>query len=159
MTHESEGVHRHSMVRGWRGSLKPVSRANSQSRSDNDGIPPTPDPGGIPTGENHDLEYVSIAHTRFYIQALGLFEEYDLLLTPQMPLTAWRVDDSSAHNESNPTPTIFDRLPFTFPPIPPGSLPPQYPAASPPTSCQSPSRSWAGIKPTPLSSNRQPHLK
>ena len=32
-----------------------------------------------------------------------------------MPLTAWDVDDWPAQNECNPTPSIFDRLPFTFP--------------------------------------------
>ena len=87
---------------------------------DNDGIPPTPDSGGIPTRENHDLEYVSIARTRFYIQALGFFEEYDLLLTPQMPLTAWGVSDWPAQNECNPTLSILDRLTFTFPFYPTG---------------------------------------
>ncbi len=87
---------------------------------DNDGIPPTPDSGGIPTRENHDLENVSSARTRFYIQALGFFEEYDLLLTPQKPLAARGVDDWPAQNECNPTPSIFDRLPFTFPFYPAG---------------------------------------
>ncbi len=108
------------MVRGWRGSLKPVSRANSQSRSDNDGIPPTPDSLGIPIRENHDSEYVCIARARFYIQALGFLEDYDLLLTPQLPLKAWGVDDSSAQNEGNPTPSNIDRLPFTYPFYPTG---------------------------------------
>jgi len=92
---------------------------------DNDGIPPTPDSGGTPTRENHVLEYVSIARTRFYIQALGFFEEYNLLLTSQMPLTARGVDDWPAQNECNPTLSIFDRLPFTFPFYPTGQ-----PAAS-----------------------------
>ena len=72
-------------------------------------------------------EHVSIARTRFYIQALGFFEEYDLLLTPQMPLAARGVDDWPAQNECNPTPSIFDRLPFTFPFYPAGQ-----PAASVP---------------------------
>ena len=55
---------------------------------DSNGIPPAPEAGGIPTRQNHDLEHVIIARTRFYIQAFEFFEEYDLLLTPQMPLTA-----------------------------------------------------------------------
>ena len=84
------------------------------------GFPPTPDSGGIPTRENHDLENVSIARTRFYIQALGFFEEYDLLLTPQMPLAARCVDDWPAQNECNPTPSNSDSLPFTFPFYPTG---------------------------------------
>ena len=50
-----------------------------------------------------------------YIQAPEFFEEYDLLLTPQKHLTAWRVDDWPAQNEGKPAPTVFDRLPFTYP--------------------------------------------
>ena len=64
-------------------------------------------------------EYVSIARTRFYIR-LWVLEEYDLLFTPQKPLAARGVDDWPAQNECNPTPSIFDRLPFTFPFYPAG---------------------------------------
>lgn len=66
------------------------------------------------------MEYVSIARTRFYLQALAFFEEYDLLLTPQLPLPALSVDDWPAQNECNPTLSFFDRLPFTFPFYPTG---------------------------------------
>ena len=79
------------------------------------GFPPAPESSGRPTRENHDLEYVVIACTRFYIQALEFCEEYNLLLTPQMPLTAWSADDRPVQNQGKPTPSIFDRLPFTFP--------------------------------------------
>lgn len=84
------------------------------------GFPLTPDSGEIPTRENHDLDYVSIARNRFHIQALGFFEEYDLIWTPQMPLTAWGVSDWPAQNECNPTLSILDRLPLTFPFYPTG---------------------------------------
>ena len=65
------------------------------------------------TGEEHGRAEVS--RTVFYNQSREFFEDYDLLLTPQMPLTAWRVDDWPAEIDGTPTPSIFDRLPFTYP--------------------------------------------
>ena len=65
------------------------------------------------SGEEHGR--AEISRTVFYQQAREFFEEYDLLLTPQMPLTAWGVDDWPASIDGRPTPSIFDRLPFTFP--------------------------------------------
>ena len=65
------------------------------------------------SGEEHGR--AEISRTVFYHQAREFFEEYDLLLTPQMPLTAWGVDDWPASIDGRPTPSIFDRLPFTFP--------------------------------------------
>ena len=65
------------------------------------------------SGEEHGL--AALARTEFYNQAREFFQDYDLLLTPQMPLTAWRVDDWPASIDGKPTPSIFDRLPFTFP--------------------------------------------
>ena len=56
-----------------------------------------------------------MSRTVFYHQAREFFEDYDLLLTPQMPLTAWGVDDWPAEIDGSPTPSIFDRLPFTYP--------------------------------------------
>ena len=56
-----------------------------------------------------------VSRTVFYNQSREFFEDYDLLLTPQMPLTAWRVDDWPAEIDGTPTPSIFDRLPFTYP--------------------------------------------
>jgi len=47
------------------------------------------------------------------------FEQYDLLLTPQMPVGAWAIEPGP--NEGVPeiggrrTPTMFDRWSFTFP--------------------------------------------
>ena len=65
------------------------------------------------SGEEHGR--AEISRTVFYHQAREFFQDYDLLLTPQMPLTAWRVDDWPASIDGRPTPSIFDRLPFTFP--------------------------------------------
>lgn len=57
----------------------------------------------------------SIDRTTFYHQALRFFADYDLLLTPQMPLAAWAVDEWPSTIEGRPTPSMFDRLTFTFP--------------------------------------------
>jgi Asp-tRNA(Asn)/Glu-tRNA(Gln) amidotransferase A subunit family amidase len=61
--------------------------------------------------------YVKAGLTRtiFYHQVQQLFESYDLLLTPQMPVGAWPVEHGPGEIEGRPTPSIFDRLPFTFP--------------------------------------------
>ena len=65
------------------------------------------------SGEEHGR--AEISRTVFYHQAREFFEAYDLLLTPQMPLTAWGVDDWPTEIDGTSTPSIFDRLPFTFP--------------------------------------------
>ena len=57
----------------------------------------------------------SIDRTTFYQQALRFFGDYDLLLTPQMPLAAWPVDEWPQAIDGKPTPSMFDRLAFTFP--------------------------------------------
>lgn len=57
----------------------------------------------------------SIDRTTFYQQALRFFGDYDLLLTPQMPLGAWAVDAWPQTIDGKPTPSMFDRLAFTFP--------------------------------------------
>lgn len=48
-------------------------------------------------------------------QARRFMERYDLLLTPQMPSAAWSFEHRPAEFGGRATPTIFDRLPFTFP--------------------------------------------
>ena len=65
------------------------------------------------SGEEHGLS--ALARTEFYHQARGFSQKYDLLLTPQMPLTAWPVDSWPDRIDGAPAPSIFDRLPFTFP--------------------------------------------
>jgi Asp-tRNA(Asn)/Glu-tRNA(Gln) amidotransferase A subunit family amidase len=57
----------------------------------------------------------ALARTAFYEQARRFFEHYDLLLTPQMPLGAWPVDQGPREIGGKPTPSMFDRLNFTFP--------------------------------------------
>lgn len=55
----------------------------------------------------------------FYNQARDFFETCDLLLTPQMPVGAWSADPGPPQGPTSiggrPTPTMFDRLSFTFP--------------------------------------------
>ena len=62
-----------------------------------------------------ELGLAQLARTEFYHQVRQLFETYDLLLTPQMPLGAWSVERGPSHIDGTPTPSMFDRLPFTFP--------------------------------------------
>ena len=62
-----------------------------------------------------ELGLAHLARTEFYHQVRQLFETYDLLLTPQMPLGAWSVERGPSHIDGTPTPSMFDRLPFTFP--------------------------------------------
>jgi aspartyl-tRNA(Asn)/glutamyl-tRNA(Gln) amidotransferase subunit A len=57
----------------------------------------------------------ALARTAFYEQAGRFFERYDLLLTPQMPVGAWGVEGGPDSIEGKPTPSMFDRLNFTFP--------------------------------------------
>jgi Asp-tRNA(Asn)/Glu-tRNA(Gln) amidotransferase A subunit family amidase len=60
-----------------------------------------------------------LARTAFYDAVRATFERYDLLLTPQMPVAAWSVepgpDEGVAEIGGVPTPSMFDRLPFTYP--------------------------------------------
>jgi Asp-tRNA(Asn)/Glu-tRNA(Gln) amidotransferase A subunit family amidase len=56
-----------------------------------------------------------LARTVFYEQVQRLFTTYDLLLTPQMPLAAWSVERGPSEIGGVPTPSMFDRLNFTFP--------------------------------------------
>ena len=60
-----------------------------------------------------------LARSAFYNAVRRFFEKYDLLLTPQMPVGAWSVepgpDEGVKAIGGRPTPTMFDRLPFTYP--------------------------------------------
>ena len=62
-----------------------------------------------------------VARSAFYEQARRFFETCDLLLTPQMPVTAWAAEPGPGKQEGpsqiagRPTPTMFERLPFTYP--------------------------------------------
>lgn len=62
-----------------------------------------------------DYVNVSLQRTAFQQFAQRFFTQYDLLLTPQMPLGAWPVDQPPTTIEGKPTPSMFDRLAFTFP--------------------------------------------
>ena len=56
-----------------------------------------------------------IFRTNFYHQVRHFFRRYDLLLTPQMPVGAWSVEQGPLEIDGVPTPSMFDRLPFTVP--------------------------------------------
>ncbi|HEY3109973.1 MAG TPA: amidase family protein, partial [Chloroflexota bacterium] len=62
-----------------------------------------------------ELARAQLARTTFYEQARRFMEGYDLLLTPQMPCVAWSYQRGPSEIGGRPTPTMFDRLPFTFP--------------------------------------------
>ncbi|HEV2439645.1 MAG TPA: amidase family protein [bacterium] len=72
----------------------------------------------VDAGRISALDYgrALLARAPFY-QAVGkLFEDYDLLLTPTMPVAAWPVEpDSAAVIEGRAAPTLLERLTFTFP--------------------------------------------
>jgi aspartyl-tRNA(Asn)/glutamyl-tRNA(Gln) amidotransferase subunit A len=71
------------------------------------------------TGVQHSKALA--ARSAFYDRARSFFETCDLLLTPQMPVTAWAATPEPGQQEGpteiagRPTPTMFDRLPFTYP--------------------------------------------
>ncbi len=60
-----------------------------------------------------------LARTEFQNAVRRFFGDYELLLTPQMPIGAWSAEPGAIQGpreiDGRPTPTIFDRLPFTYP--------------------------------------------
>jgi aspartyl-tRNA(Asn)/glutamyl-tRNA(Gln) amidotransferase subunit A len=64
-------------------------------------------------------QQVLLARTVFYNQARRFFEDYDLLLTPQMPVAAWSAEPGPFEGldelSGQPAYTIFDRVPFMYP--------------------------------------------
>jgi Asp-tRNA(Asn)/Glu-tRNA(Gln) amidotransferase A subunit family amidase len=60
-----------------------------------------------------------LARSVFQNAVHRFFEHYDLLLTPQMPVGAWPADPGADEGVKEiggrATPTMFDRLPFTYP--------------------------------------------
>ncbi len=60
-----------------------------------------------------------LARSVFYGEVFQFFETCDLLLTPQMPVGAWSAEPGPHQGPKQiggrPTPTMFDRLAFTFP--------------------------------------------
>jgi len=76
----------------------------------------------IEAGRRHSgVEYhrACMARGDFYQAAVRFFEQYDLLLTPQMPLGAWSKqpgpNEGPKEIDGTPAPDMFDRLPFTYP--------------------------------------------
>jgi Asp-tRNA(Asn)/Glu-tRNA(Gln) amidotransferase A subunit family amidase len=62
-----------------------------------------------------DLAGALLARTTFYEQARRFMERFDLLLTPTMPVVAWDVERGPEQIDGRPTPTMYHRLPFTYP--------------------------------------------
>jgi Asp-tRNA(Asn)/Glu-tRNA(Gln) amidotransferase A subunit family amidase len=58
-----------------------------------------------------------MARTVFYNDVKRFFADYDLLLTPAMPVGAWSVEPETwpQEIEGRPTPHIMDHLHFTYP--------------------------------------------
>ena len=56
-----------------------------------------------------------LARGAFYEKARAFMQNYDLLLSPQMPCAAWPVDQPPTEIDGRPTPRMFDHLPFTYP--------------------------------------------
>lgn len=66
-----------------------------------------------------EYQQALLARTEFQNAVRRFFDTYDLLLTPQMPVGAWSAEPGAVQGpreiDGRPTPTIFDRLPFTYP--------------------------------------------
>ena len=62
-----------------------------------------------------EVGQAQLARTVFYEQARQFMDNYDLLLTPQMPCVAWPIDQPPTEINGQPTPQMFDHLQFTFP--------------------------------------------
>ena len=63
-----------------------------------------------------DLREAALIRTDFYRAVVDSFTEFDLLLTPTMPLTAWSAEPDCMDGPCNTTvDNSLDRLPFTYP--------------------------------------------
>ena len=66
-----------------------------------------------------ELNKAILQRTVFYHAVRATFDEYDLLLTPQMPVAAWScepgADEGTFDIDGRPASSIFDRVPFMYP--------------------------------------------
>jgi Asp-tRNA(Asn)/Glu-tRNA(Gln) amidotransferase A subunit family amidase len=62
-----------------------------------------------------EVGQAQLTRTIFYEQARQFMDNYDLLLTPQMPCVAWPIGQPPTEIDGRPTPHMFDHLQFTFP--------------------------------------------
>ena len=74
----------------------------------------------LTAGRLSAIEYgkALLARSVFYLAVREFFETYDLLLTPQMPVTAWSVDagPNEGPKDAKGRPMAFlDRVPFMYP--------------------------------------------
>jgi Asp-tRNA(Asn)/Glu-tRNA(Gln) amidotransferase A subunit family amidase len=62
-----------------------------------------------------EVGQAQLARTVFYEQARTFMEQYDLLVSPEMPCVAWPLYEPPTVIDGKPTPELFDHLQFTFP--------------------------------------------
>jgi len=95
-----------------------AARHQDRAREHPDWIEPSLMRMIVDAGRIGALEYGRALLTRapFYETVRRFFEDYDLLLTPAMPVAAWPVEpDSAAVIDGREAPTLLERLTFTFP--------------------------------------------
>ena len=98
-----------------------ASRQIDRASARPDWIEPTLMQMIINAGRISGLEHAKalLARTTFFNEVRAFFDDYDLLLTPQMPCGAWSGEPGANEGPKDiggrPTPTMFDRLPFTYP--------------------------------------------
>src|SRR5215472_6622669 len=95
-----------------------ASRQVDRAREHPDWIDPSLMRMIVDAGCINALDYgrAVLARAPFYETVQRFFEDYELLLTPAMPVAAWSVEpDSVAVIDGHPAPTLLERLTFTFP--------------------------------------------
>ena len=95
-----------------------ASRQQDRAREHPDWIEPSLMRMIVDAGRISALDYgrALLARAPFYQAVARFFEDYDLLVTPAMPVAAWSVEpDSAAVIDGRDAPTLLERLTFTFP--------------------------------------------
>jgi Asp-tRNA(Asn)/Glu-tRNA(Gln) amidotransferase A subunit family amidase len=95
-----------------------AARQQDRAREHPDWIEPSLMRMIVDAGRISALDYgrALLTRTPFYRAVQRFFEDYDLLLTPTMPVAAWSVEpDSAATIDGHEAPTLLERLTFTSP--------------------------------------------
>jgi Asp-tRNA(Asn)/Glu-tRNA(Gln) amidotransferase A subunit family amidase len=102
-------------------SVQHAARLGDRAMARPDWIEPTLMRMVLEAGRMSAIEYARalLARTTFAERVRQTFAQYDLLLTPQMPVAAWPADpgpfEGVADLGGRPAHSIFERLPFTYP--------------------------------------------
>ena len=102
-------------------SVQHAARLGDRTVARPDWIEPTLMRMVLEAGRMSAIDYARalLARTTFAERVRLTFEQYDLLLTPQMPAAAWPADpgpfEGLADLGGRPAYSIFERLPFTYP--------------------------------------------